>query len=196
MKMMSLMIRMRWINAAARFFPFLGLALMLAVSGCGQNSTSGPEAEKLRKDLDRTLGGLGQKAEPLLARDDVAGLDHLILEKYDAAVKGGKPLTYGMAVLSKDGKVVSGRYPALEGKSHRKARKGINFGRYDSFKKVLGGKSASCLLYTPEGTMYAVCVPLREKRKVIGMVCVGYPEVEFKRKYEMDQDKFLAMSFD
>ena len=174
----------------------LGLALAFWFSGCGQSATTGPEADKLRNDMERTLGELGKRAEPLLLKNDMDGLDFIFREKYQTAVEKGRPLTYGMAVLSEEGKVVAGRYPAPAGETHRKAKKGINFGQYDTFKKVLGGKASSCLLYTPQGTMYSVCIPLRDKRRVVGMVCVGYPEDDFKSRYKLDKDQFLAMSYD
>ena len=172
------------------------MALMLLLAGCGQKKDNGPEAVKLRKDLKKILDVLGGKAEPLLVAGNVEGLDHLIQEKFATAAKAGKPLAYGLAVLSSEGKLVTGRFPARDGGPNRKARKGINFGQYDSFKKVLSGKSAGSMLYTPQGTMYSVCKPLRGGRKVIGMICVGYPEDEFKRKFKMDQERFLDMNFD
>ena len=146
--------RSKAIHIWARALWLAGLIACFWFAGCGQSADTGPEAEKLRKEMSRTLGGLSEKVEPLLAKDDADGIHYLLKEKFNAAAKDGKPLNYALAVLSNEGRVVAGRYPEPDGKNHRKTREGFNFGQYDSFKKVLGGKSAGCLLYAPQGTTY------------------------------------------
>lgn len=190
---------MTGLGSAAMWWCRLLLAAVVGTTlwaGCGKGASDNPEARAFRDQSLAILRELRDELTPDLLRRDLAALDRKLARRYEQAAQKGHPLPYGAAVLDARGRLLAGRYAGTrDQKAGRPVPPGQNYSNYGHFEAVLkDGKGGSCLLYIPEGTLYTICLPVKEKRRVRGAVCLGYEE-DYVKRAGLSQKEFLALDF-
>ncbi len=186
----------RSLGEGCRLLAAMLLVLVMAGPGCGKGAADDPRARAFRDQSLSILRELRDELRPDILGSDQAALDRKLARRYEQAAQEGHPLPYGAAVLDARGRLLAGRYAADQ--AHPQGRSvppGQNYSNYGHFEAVLeGGEGGSCLLYIPEGTLYTICLPVKEKRRVRGAVCLGYRQ-DYVKRAGLTEKEFLALEF-
>lgn len=172
------------------------LATLLLLSACTQPPAESLQARQFKQMALAVLDGLQDKVTPALARDDRQAVDNVMEDIFVQAAKQGKPLAYGLAVMDAKGVLLAGRYPGYKGgETAGQALGKQKYTAYRQMQKVYEqGRTAACLLHGPGGKLFAVGRPVFSNGKIIGLVCVGYPQEIFNQS-GLTQEEFSNLDF-
>jgi hypothetical protein len=104
------------------------------------------------------------------------------------AEKEGKPIRFGIGVLDRNGVAVAGRYVVG---TFRKD----DFSSYQFVEKAFKQKKIiqDRLYFQDRSELWIVCVPLVQKKNVLGAVVLGFNPTEVIKDYGLNTKQFLAL---
>jgi len=104
------------------------------------------------------------------------------------AEKEGKPIRFGIGILDRNGVAVAGRYVVG---TFRKD----DFSRYEFVRKAFNQKKIiqDRLYFQDRSELWIVCVPLVQKKNVVGAVVLGFNPTEVIKDYGLNTKQFLAL---
>ncbi|MCF8033999.1 MAG: hypothetical protein K9K66_14425 [Desulfarculaceae bacterium] len=175
----------------------LGLLCLLSSLACSGEEPAKPKAPEFKKNVVAVL----DRAQALLPlpydEQHREALDQGLLKLFKEALQRKEVLDYGVAVVSKEARVVAARYPAPgnpEGVPRQKDF--LDYSHYGVMKEMLKeGKSGTFTGYGTEGNIFAVCRPVKQGSKVGGGLCVGFEAEEISKKTGLSQKALMALDF-
>jgi hypothetical protein len=151
---------------------------------CARQSTSAftEEAKNAIKALSPSL------MEPV-SRNNIGDIQATIDKTVSDAEKQGKPIWFGIGVLDRNGVAVAGRYVVG---TFRKD----DFSGYQFVKKAFKKKKIiqDRLYYQDQSELWIVCVPLIQKKDIVGAIVLGFNPAEVKKDYDLNVKQFLNLN--
>lgn len=120
-----------------------------------------------------------------------------LVKLFKVAAERGKPLMYGVVVLTDQGRVLAARTPeAWRSEGVAREKDGLDYSRYDGLRKLLDDHQAgSFVFYGPEGKLYVVCRSMKHGGNKGGGLCVGFPAELITKKLGISEKDFEALDF-
>jgi hypothetical protein len=183
----------------ARKIQVLGIGLMIitfmflpmGTGGCGKKE---PPLSKEALSLKREIKERIEKYAPVfldpLSRGDKAAVQEALGKLSMEFTKGGQPLTWGAAVLDKDGITIG----ALTSGG---PQVGLDYSNMKSVAEVLKHrKMIQGKFYRQDGFhAYYVVGPLLRQQELVGLFVLGLPTKEVNEKRGVSEKEFLAIDF-
>jgi hypothetical protein len=123
-----------------------------------------------------------------VAKNNAGDIQIRIDKVISDAEKEGKPIQFGIGVLDRNGVAVAGKYVVG---TFRKD----DFSRYQFVKKAFKKKKIiqDRLYFQDRSELWIVCVPLVQKKNVVGAVVLGFNPTEVIKDYGLNTKQFLAL---
>ncbi len=177
-----------WRMAASVTFFLFTLCILC---GCGPRE---PKLSKAAQAFKKEIKGGWEKLAPALAEPvaqaDKGAIQAALRDMYTKAEQTGQPLPFKVAVLDRNGIMLTS-YPEEVGGPYKR------FADYQIFKEALEkGKITQGKLYLPGGDkIYVLGFPLVSQGKIIGFLATSFASKELKEKWGIPETEFLAIDF-
>lgn len=165
--------------------------LSVGTGGCGKKEPPlSKEALSLKKEIKERI----EKYSPVfldpLSRRDKAAVQEALGKLSIEFTKGGQPLTWGAAVLDKDG-------VALGALTSGGPQAGLDYSNIKPVAEVLKNrKMVQGKFYRQDGFhAYYVVGPLLRKEELVGLFVLGLPTKEVNEKRGVSEKEFMAIDF-
>lgn len=169
----------------------ISVLLELGVIGCGKKE---PALSKDALAFKKEIKQMFEKYSPLfiepLSKGDKAAVQATLGKLSSDLTKEGQPLTWGGAVLDKEGITVgtlaSGGPQA-----------GLNYSNVKQIADVLKNhKMVQGKLYRQDGLQaHYVVGPLLRQGELVGLFVIGMPADEVNQKWKVSEKEFMAINF-
>lgn len=174
------------------------LSLLSLFACSGGDDAKDSKAQQFKKmvmaDMDRAEKLLPSPYDEANRPGLEQGLDKLFK---DAAAEG-KPITYAVALITDQGRVVSMRAPMPDKPGGMmKERGGLDYSRYDKVRQITEQRKAGAFVfYGPDvGKIYTVCRPAKGSGPRVGGLCVAFTAEQVEKKFGLTQEQFEALDF-
>ncbi len=142
---------------------------------------------------DEVKGAIKKMSAPLMgpvSKNDVKAIQAAINKIVSDAEKEGSPLWFGVGILDREGVAIAGRYVAGVFKVED----------FSSYRFVTRGykqkKIVQDHLYFQDGSeLFIICIPLVEKKDVVGALVLGFNPSEVKKRCDLNTEQFMALDF-
>jgi hypothetical protein len=123
-----------------------------------------------------------------VAKNNAGDIQIRIDKVISDAEKEGKPIQFGIGVLDRNGVAVAGKYVVG---TFRKD----DFSRYQFVKKAFKKKKIiqDRLYFQDRSELWIVCVPLVQKKNIVGAIVLGFNPTEVDKDYGLNVKQFLAL---
>jgi hypothetical protein len=165
--------------------------LSVGTGGCGKKEPPlSKEALSLKKEIKERI----EKYSPVfldpLSRGDKAAVQEALGKLSVEFTKGGQPLTWGAAVLDKDG-------ITLGALTSGGPQTGLDYSNMKPVAEVLKNrKMVQGKFYRKDGfNAYYVVGPLLRKEELVGLFVLGLPTKEVNEKRGISEKEFMAIDF-
>jgi len=142
---------------------------------------------------DEVKGALKKMSAPLMdpvSKNDVKAIQAVIDHIVSGAQKDGRPIRFGIGILDREGVAVAGRYVVGEFKVEDFSNYRFVTRAYKQ-KKIIQDR-----LYLRGGSeLLIVCIPLVQRRDVIGALVLGFNASELEKDYGLNTGQFMALDF-
>lgn len=170
------------------------VTLILLSAGTGGCEKKEPplskEALSLKKEIKERIEKYAPAFLDPLSRGDKAAFQEAFAKLSIEFTKGGQPLTWGMAVLDKDG-------ITLGALTSGGPQTGLDYSNMNSVAEVLKDrKMVQGKFYRKDGfNAYYVVGPLLRKEELVGLFVLGLPTKEVNEKRGVSEKEFMAIDF-
>jgi len=163
--------------------------LILSEPSIGGTSAK-PSAQAFKEEVKGTIKKLSLSLIDPLSKNEGKVLQEALNNVVSEAEREGKPIRFGIGVLDREGLAIAGRY--IVG-----AFKEEDFSRYNFLTKAFKQKKIILdrLFFQDQSELLIVCVPLVQKREVIGALVLGFDPSAVKRDYGLTTEQFMALNF-
>jgi hypothetical protein len=155
------------------------------------SGTSGnPSAQAFKEEVKGTINQLSLSLIDPLSKNDGKVLQSALNNVFSEAEKKGKPIRFGIGILDREGLAIAGRYVVGTFKEE-------DFSRYHFLTKAFKQKKIMLdrLFFQDQSELLIVCVPLVQKRVVIGALVLGFGPSDVRRDYGLTTEQFMALNF-
>jgi hypothetical protein len=167
------------------------ILLSLGTGGCGKKEPPlSKEALSLKKEIKERIEKYAPVFLDALSRGDKAAVQEALGKLSVEFTKGGQPLTWGAAVLDKDG-------ITLGALTSGGPQTGLDYSNMKSVSEVLKNrKMIQGKFYRKDGfNAYYVVGPLLRKEELVGLFVLGLPTKEVNEKRGVSEKEFMAIDF-
>ena len=167
------------------------ILLSVGIGGCGRKE---PPLSKEALSLKKEIGERIEKYSPVfldpLSRKDKAAVQAALAKLSIEFTRGGEPLTWGAAVLDKDG-------IALGALASGGPQSGLDYSNMKPVAEALKtGKMAQGKYYRQDGfNAYYVVKPLIRQDAVVGLFVLGLSVKELIENRGISEKEFMAIDF-
>ena len=186
-------------NTLARNIQVLGIGLGITalvflsagIGGCGKKEPPlSKEALSLKKEIKERIEKYSPVFVDPLSRGDKAAVQEALAKLSAEFTKDGQPLTWGAAVLDKDG-------ITLGALTSGGPQTGLDYSNMKSVAEVLKSrKMIQGKFYRKDGfNAYYVVGPLLQKEELVGLFVLGLPTKEVNEKRGVSEKEFMAIDF-
>jgi hypothetical protein len=165
--------------------------LSVGTGGCGKREPPlSNEALSLKKEIKERIEKYASVFLEPLSRRDKAAVQEALGKLSVEFTKGGQPLTWGAAVLDKDG-------ITLGALTSGGPQTGLDYSNMKSVSEVLKNrKMVQGKFYRKDGfNAYYVVGPLLRKEELVGLFVLGLPTKEVNEKRGVSEKEFMAIDF-
>jgi hypothetical protein len=168
---------------------FCFLFLNLSVLPAGE-TYAGPSGQAFTDEVKGAIKKLSRSMTVPVSKNDIQVLRQRLNHFFTEAERAGKPVSYGIGILDREGLAVAGRYITGVFKEE-------DFSKYQyvirAFKQK---KTVQGRLYLQGGSgLLIVCVPLVRQKEVVGALVLGFDPSEIKKNHGLTPEQFLAIDF-
>ena len=167
------------------------LFLSVGAGGCGKKEPPlSKEALSLKKEIKERIEKYAPVFLDPLSRRDKAAVQEALGKLSIEFTKGGQPLTWGAAVLDKDG-------ITLGALTSGGPQAGLDYSNMKPVAEVLKNrKMIQGKFYRKDGfNAYYVVGPLLRKEELVGLFVLGLPTKEVNEKRGVSEKEFMAIDF-
>jgi hypothetical protein len=186
-------------KALARRIQILGIGWMIitlvflsvGTGGCGRKEPPlSKEALSLKKEIQERIEKYAPVFLEPLSRGDKAAVQEALGKLSIEFTKSGQPLTWGAAVLDKDG-------ITLGALTSGGPQTGLDYSNMKSVGEVLKNREmVQGKFYRKDGfNAYYVVGPLLWKEELVGLFVLGLPTKEVNEKRGVSEKEFMAIDF-
>ena len=149
-----------------------------------------PSAQAFKEEVKGMIKKLSLSLIDPLSKNEGKVLQEALNNVVSEAEREGKPIRFGIGVLDREGLAIAGRY--IVG-----AFKEEDFSRYNFLTKAFKQKKIILdrLFFQDQSELLIVCVPLVQKRVVIGALVLGFGPSDVRRDYGLTTEQFMAINF-
>lgn len=170
---------------------FILSLFFLNLSGPCIGGTSGnPSVQAFKEEVKGTIKRLSPSLIDPLSKNDSKALQAALNSIASEAEKRGKPIRFGIGILDREGLAIAGRYIVGTFKEGK-------FSRYNFLTKAFKQKKIILdrLFFQDQSKLLIVCIPLVQKREVIGALVLGFDPSDVRRDYGLTTEQFMALHF-
>ncbi len=175
----------------------LALLCLGGLFACCAQDPVDPKAVDFKKRIMADLDRAAILVPPPYDDQSREALEQGLAKLFQEAAQRGQPLIYGVAVITKQGRVLAGRVPDPgDPQGVPREKDGLDYSRYDGLGELLNGhKAGSFVFYGPEGKLYAVCRPMKHSGDKGGGLCLGFPAELITKQLGISEKDFQTLDF-
>lgn len=170
------------------------IVLSAASGGCGPKEPSLSEAAyAFKNEMGETVRRLSHLFIEPAIKKDIKAIDTTLEKLFLDAHRKGRPLTFSIVILDKNGITLTYRYPQRA--CHLTSV--LNYSDYSMVAQALKTRRiVQGRLFLQDGTrLYVICAPLLQKDRLEGVLTISMPDSQLNEKLGVSEKEFLSIDF-
>ncbi len=147
-------------------------------------------ASSFKEEAKRAIQSLTVRLTDAVSKRKINDIQEGMDEIVSDSEKEGKPVHFGIGILDKNAVAVAGRY--IRGIFREE-----DFSKYNFVKKAFKKKKIAQdrLFFQDRSELLVICVPLVQRKHVVGAIILGFDPAEVKKDYDLNTEQFLTLDF-
>lgn len=170
-------------------FIFISAGLL----GCAQEPSLSEAAYAFKKEIKENVRKLSPLFIEPVANRDIETIDATLKKLFSDAAKEGRPLTFAIGILDKEGITLTCRYPEIPCDWSTV----LDYSDYSVVVRVLKERKIvqGRFFLQRGGRLYAICAPLIRENRIQGVLALWFSAPYMKETLGVSEEEFLAIDF-